>query len=221
LSSTFGSSPLVRQLAPWAPAGTPAPGPQLAERLGEWVTAFDAIGLQAAHRAIKALPPHASAPRGRAAGATLAADFERTRGTLARAIAQDAALPHESGYAPYKRRHFELQRQMEQLVGALREHVREVLSRGRPALRQLAALDAALEKVLARREQSLLPTAVALLERRFEQCRQAAGPDEDAAAWRAAFEAEWRAALRAELDLRLQPVAGLVEAAGIELNSEP
>lgn len=220
MSSTFGSSTLVRLLAPWAPAGTPAPGPDVAERLAGWVTAFDAIGLQAAHRAIKSVGPAPAAARPARAGTTLAEDFERTRGTLARAIAQDPTLPHELGYAPYKRRHFELQRQMEQLVGTLREHVREVLSQGTPALRQLAALDAALEQVLARREQALLPTAAALLERRFEQLRASAESADDRA-WVPGFEADWRAALHAELALRLAPVAGLIEATGTELNPQP
>lgn len=233
MSSTFGSSPLVRLFAQWAPTEAQATGTDLAEHLSHWVSAFDAIQLQVALRAVKAA---GAAPAGSARGtrppASLAQDFERARMTLARAISQDPALPNEFTYAPYKRRHLELQRQMEQLVGALRDHVRQVLAQAAaPQLRQLAALDAALDKVLAPREQDILLTAVALLEQRFAQLRknhlqdaEPSGPQEDPTTWRRpggwlhAFEKDWHDALLAELHLRLEPVAGLIEAAGIELN---
>jgi hypothetical protein len=227
------SSSLVRLLAPWAPARPPAPPVDVAERLGQWVGAFDAITLQSTQRAIRAMdtadvPVRPAGP----AALPLAQAFEQARATLARAIAQDPALPNETTFAPYKRRHLDLQRQMEQVIGALREHVRESLARTSPALRQLAALDQAMEKLMARREQALLPQAVALLERRFHQLRKehearvkAAGLDDDdpiawrrPGAWLHGFEREWRQALRAELSLRLEPVAGLVEATGTELN---
>jgi hypothetical protein len=230
LSSTFGSSTLVRLFAQWAPPVEQAAAADLGERLSHWVSAFDAIQLQAANRAIKAM---GAMPAGAAAKGTtgLADDFERARLTLAKAIAQDPALPNEFTYVPYKRRHLELQRQMEQLIGALRDHVRQALARATPQLRQLAALDAALDKVIAQREQALLSTATALLQKRFEQLRKrhlkdidAAGGEDDPATWRQAggwlhaFEKDWRDALLAELELRLEPVAGLIEATGTELN---
>lgn len=221
----------MRLFAQWAPSQGPAPDTDLAQRLGHWVSAFDAIGLQAAHKAIQAVgaPVPAGMRASRPAG-NLADDFARARGALVQAISLPPTLPNEFTYAAYKRRHLELQRQMEQMVGALREHVRETLARGALSLRQLAALDAALEKVIARREQALLPLAVALLERRFEQLRKAhaaqvkADAAEDdpmtwrrAGAWLHTFENDWRQVLLAELDLRLEPVAGLVEATGTEL----
>jgi hypothetical protein len=228
LSSTFASSSLVRLLAPWAPPSPPATGLDTAQRLSQWVGAFDAIELQAAHRAIKALD---AAPAAAGALPGLAQAFAQAREALAKAIAQDPALPNESTYAPYKRRHLELQRLMEQMVGALRAHVREQLAGAVPALRQLALLDAAMEKITARREQSLLPRAVALLERRFQQLHKdhlksvPADAQDDPMAWHRpgqwlhTFANEWRQALLAELALRLEPVAGLVEAAGAELDS--
>jgi hypothetical protein len=229
LSSTLETSPLVRLLSQWTPAREPASPPELAEGLARWVSAFDAIGLQAAHRGIRAMDPGAAGTPVDAAA--LARDIAQVRAALAQAIEQDAALPNETSYTPYKRRHLELQRQMDQAIGALRERARRALSRGAPRLRQLAALDAALETVLSRREQAILPTAVALLERRFQEHRKAQpkeredAPD-DFMAWRRpggwlhAFEAEWRRVLMAELALRLEPVAGLVEAGGIALNDD-
>lgn len=231
MSSTFASSTLARLLAQWAPGQAPAAPADLAVRLGAWVGAFDAIELQAANRAIRAMGVAApqNAHNGRLAGDLVQA-FGQARAALMTSISQDAVLPGESTYAAYKRRHLELQRQMEQMVGALREHVREALARATPPLRQLAALDAALDKVVARREQALLPKAALLLERRFTQLRknhlkdvEASGREDDPATWRRpgqwlhAFEHDWRQALLAELELRLEPVAGLVEASGTEL----
>lgn len=205
----------------------------MAARLGQWVGAFEAIGLHAAHRDIQAMAAARPSRALRPAPGSLAANFAQVRQGLARAIAQDAARPNEFSYAPYKRRHLELQRQMEQAVGALRAQVRGVLAQSTLALRQLAVLDAALDKVVSRREATLLPYHVALLERRFQQLQQAhqqtvqaSGPPDEPATWRRPggwlhfFETDWHQALLAELDLRLQPVAGLIEAAGVELNHD-
>lgn len=206
-----------------------------AERLGLWVNAFDAIGLQAAHPSIRALT--AAAPgrppdRGQTPVQALTDDFLRSRAALADLIAMDtvALSVADGGYAPYQQRHLKLQREMEQSIGALRGRVRETLGRVSPRLRQLAALDTVLEQVIAPREQVLLPKAPALMARRFEQLRrthrealEAAGHEDDAAlarqagGWLAAFDNDWRQALLAELDLRLEPVAGLIDA----LRNEP
>jgi hypothetical protein len=106
--------------------------------------------------------------------AALAKDFAQVRDQQARAIAQAPALPNELTYAPYKRRHLELQRQMGLAVDALRQRVRDALALQRsPALHQLAALDAAMDKVVSPREQALLPVAVTVLERRFGQLQAA------------------------------------------------
>lgn len=238
MRSHLANSALVRILAQWTPA--PEAGAQanadIVERLGEWVSAFDAIELHAAQQSIRAITKAAATPvraKGqRRAPAELGADFDRARMTLVRAISLEAVLPNEFTYAPYKRRHFELQRQMDQLIGVLRDHVREVLSGASAALRQLATLDAALQKVTAPREQALLPVAAALLERRFEQLRkahvkdmQASAQEDDPATWRKpgrwlhAFEIEWRQVLLAELEVRLEPIAALVEAGGCELKN--
>lgn len=217
-------------LGEWSPLAAEAAGMDFAERLSLWLNAFDAIGLQAAHQSIKAVTAPASpnlpaAPRGQAPAPD--ADLQRVRAALANAIAQDP-LPlgaSDADYSAYRQRHAELQRQMQQMIGALREHVRQVISRRSARLRQLAGLDAVLEQWLAPREQAVLPAVAALAEPRFEQLRgehrqaiEAAGAQDDPARWREpggwlhAFEGDWRQALSAELDLRLEPVAGLVEA---------
>jgi hypothetical protein len=212
LRTDFGHSTLVKLLGGWAPVEADPSGADFAERLSLWVNAFDAIGLQAAHQSIRAIAGAAPAPA-RAARPLHALSIEdevrAVRAALAHAIAQapEQAADTDAAYAPYRQRHQELQRRMEQMIAPLRDHVRQVLSRVSAGLRQLAALDAVLEQVLAPREQLLLPKASVLLERRFQQLRAAGDGD-----WLQAFGQDWRQALLAELELRLEPVTGLVEA---------
>jgi hypothetical protein len=182
----------------------------VAERLGLWLNAFDAIGLQSAQQAIRAI--QAPAPRrasDRSRPDALAADFQRLRTSLAKAIAQP--VEDDGTYAAFQQRHQKLQRDMEQSIGPFRDHVRQVLGRASGTLRQLAALDAVMEQVLAAREQKVLPAIGATLETRFRQLR-AAAHDDDATDWPAAFRNDWQQVLLAELELRLEPVAGLLDA---------
>jgi hypothetical protein len=92
-------------------------------------------------------------------------------------------------------------------------------------LRLLAALDEALDRILTARERQLLATLPSLLERRFQQllaAHQRALLDSGQAdepllwmqpgGWLAIFCEELQAMLIAELDLRLQPTLGLIEA---------
>ena len=105
-----------------------------------------------------------------------------------------------------------------------RARVRQQLSRATPRLRQLAALDGVTAQLLDVREQRLLATVPGWLERRFEQLRTAHTPANEAAneaanvdsqaqpPWLATFEREWQAVALAELEQRLLPVLGMVEA---------
>jgi hypothetical protein len=109
---------------------------------------------------------------------------------------------------------------MDMSIEALRAHVRQSLARASPRLAQLAALDAALDSLLVgAREQRLLAQVPAFLERRFEQLRPADPTDDDDGRWRTLFEQEFQAVLRAELDLRLQPVIGLLDALSNEVKT--
>lgn len=212
-----------------------------AERLSLWLNAFDAIGLQAAHQSIKTLTqpaPPTGTRRRPATPEALEQDVQRVRDALAHAIAQDPqplpplVLPSrngqrppapseakapEDGYTRFHQRHLELQRQMEQMITPLRDHVRQAIGQASAQMRQLAALDALFEQGLARREQGLMPTTAHLMHRRFEQLRQAQAQEPSDApspdnAWQQEFAHEWRQVLLAEVELRLQPVMGLVEA---------
>jgi hypothetical protein len=209
LRSTFGTSRLVRLLGEWTPVEPEAGGMDFAERLSLSLDAFDAIRLQSAQQAIRAMHVAPVTKPSAARRQDLAADLKGAHGTLARAIAQDPVAlaglaPEEVTYAVFRERHADLQRQMDLLVKPLRDHVRQALARTSPRLRQLAALDAVLEEMLAPREQALLPATATLLRRRFEQLRAEGRPQH--------FINDWRQALLAELDLRLEPVAGMIDA---------
>jgi hypothetical protein len=224
LHSHVSSARLASLLADSAPAAGPeAQAADFAEGLAAWLGALDAIGLREALQSIGTPAPvtPGAAPAG--GTAALAQALQRVRRTLADGIL--APADPSPDYAPYRRRHLEHQRRMESRIGALRGQVREALAAATPRLAQLAALDAAMAQAFGEREQRLLAALPALLERRFERLLEAhrgalqgEGRADDPAAWRRpggwldAFERAWQQVLLAELELRLQPVAGMIEA---------
>jgi hypothetical protein len=143
----------------------------------------------------------------------------------------DIAAAYQPAYQPFRRFHLAQQASMEASVRALRSSVRQALARASAPLRQLAALDEVLDNTLCVREHQLLATVPLLLERRFEQLlkahqqpladtRQADSPAArpPPAEWLSDFCRELQGVLLAELDLRLQPTAGLIEALRNEAN---
>ncbi|WP_345251243.1 DUF3348 family protein, partial [Pigmentiphaga soli] len=164
----------------------------------------------------------------------------RVRAALANAIAADgaaggagrggrarrAALPEPAGevadYSMYRQRYLSLQHTMETAIAALRGRLRGALAAGTPGMARLAALDAVMERALGARERGLLAGVPALLETRFDRLRRAAaqdaGTEGDAAgdpppgSWLAVFRKDMQRVLLAELDIRLQPVEGLLAA---------
>jgi len=230
--NTLSSSSLVRCLAGLglgAGAGSaPAahPQPTLAARLGQWLDWTDAIALSAALTA-DADPGSAEAvPAAPALEFDAAAACARVRRELTQAVMADGVFaadppdrrrvsgvtppdsPAETGFAPYRRRYLAHQRAMDDRIGALRLDVRAALSLRTPALRRLAALDAALDAALRPRERHLLSRVPALLERHHARLH----PTQSVAEELATFCRDAQAVLLAELDFRLQATAGLVEA---------
>jgi len=137
----------------------------------------------------------------------------------------DLAADSASAYAPYHRFYQAHQRDMELSIQPLRTNVRAALGKTSPRLAKLAELDATLEIILRERESKLLATLPLLLKKRYmaaftsHQQVQAASqhPDNPAAwtragGWLADFCTDMQTLLLAELDLRLQPTTGLIEA---------
>ena len=115
-------------------------------------------------------------------------------------------MPLADLLAPFRLLHAQQQRSMAARIATLRERLRARLAEASAPLARLAQLDAVLERAIAPQERQALTGLPALLTRRA-QAHHAADPRR----WRARFWADLQRALRAELDLRLQPVLGLME----------
>lgn len=141
--------------------------------------------------------------------------------------APDPDLPADlaAAYKPYRRFYETHQRNMESRIRPLKISVRETVARASPRLRKLAELDGTLEKILRDRESRLLMSVPVLLEKRFRHlfkshqqkladARQADNPQlwTQANGWLTHFCSDMQMVLLAELELRLQPTVGLIEA---------
>ena len=240
--TNFNSSRLLRLLAELAVVDDGEPKQNFAERLGHWLNFADAITLHAAQgaaspsaaptaaRPVNAAELEAEFSRVRTAlansiTASCSADGGETRIKLPapKPGADIAAIDLAVAYEPYRRFYQAHQGELEASVRPLRGKARQALARSGSQLGQLASLDAALDQVLGARERQLLATVPLLLEKRFAQLanahrqRLAEQPDDPAwsmqpAGWLADFGNELKMVLLAELDLRLQPTLGLIEA---------
>jgi hypothetical protein len=226
--TAFTGSALTRLLARLADIDVPESRHAFADRLSQWLGWTDAISLSGVLNGSPAVVPAGL----RAVRAPSEEDeCVRLRGVLAKAIADDSALlaaekeqPGDPGkaadFSPYRRRYVARQQTMEMAIGPLRERLRASLAARSPAMAQLAALDAVMEQALSAQEYRLLATVPGLLEKHFRRLRQAhqeAVQDEPErgapqVAWQDVFRKDMQAVLLAELDIRLEPVEGLLEA---------
>jgi hypothetical protein len=255
--TNFNSSRLIRLLADLSLVDAAESKLDFAERLSQWLDLSDAITLHAVQNAGAASSSAAPSCGESVAAAAVEAEFARVRTALVKSITASCSpnigetrmnLPtpqagatidiaaayqpeYQPAYQPFRRFHLAQQASMEASIRPLRSSVRQALARASAPLRQLAALDEALDNTLSVREHQLLATVPLLLERRFEQrlkahqpplgdTRQADSPAArpPPAEWLSDFCRELQGVLLAELDLRLQPTAGLIEALRNEAN---
>ncbi len=142
--------------------------------------------------------------------------------THLRLPAPEPRVPEDesAAFAPYLRFYTGQQRMMETKVLNLHLQIRDASAMLSPRLAHLCELDKALGDTLAQHARKAFGDIPRLLQARFcgllEQCRlQPAGGDDRAASWvdwQRQFHGDLRAALLAELDARLLPTLGLVEA---------
>lgn len=218
--------------------------PDVAERLGQWLGAVDAVRLNGALHSIESypaqgLPPGQTVDWRAMEGACQSVQAELNelivpRATPARAprwrggsAPVEAIDPKaEADFATHGQRYLGQQKQMEARLSAMRVQMRQWLSQGSPALRQLAALDAVLEQMLGAREQKLWAQLPGFLEGRLAHWRrlhaqrlEVLGQDDVPQQWRQpggwlfAFEQDVRALWQTEVQVRMQPIMGLLEAA--------
>lgn len=186
-------------------------------------------------------PAFAPPARVRVDAAVLHARFAQVRAALEQSILRGSApapgmpriempstaLTHpidaRSAFDPFRRYFSAHQRQMETVIRSLRAQLRGMLDKGSARHQRLAALDALFENILLEREARQLGLIVTGFEKRFaralkahlKQLHEAAACDEPAPPsqdWLAPLCDDMHTALLAELDLRLQPVQGLIEA---------
>jgi Protein of unknown function (DUF3348) len=185
----------------------PAPRPAFADRLGHWLGWTGAIALSAALDAAPAAPAAAGpGPTG-----DEEADFQRVRAERVAALAAGPSEPASSpaDFGPYRRHCLAQQQAMQQAVGSLRQRLRAALARHSAQGAQLAALDALLDPALAAPERTLLGLVPLRLQTHFEQLQATADLHPG---WRRDFEQDLARVLTAELDHRLLPARGLLDA---------
>jgi hypothetical protein len=192
-----------------------------ADRLSQWVGWTDAISLSAALNG----GPATSRSGARAGASAEEAECIRMRAALANAVADGRAFAADerqepTDFSPHRSRYLARQQAMEAGIGPLRGRLRAALATRSPVMARLAAVDAVMEQVLGAQERSLLATVPALLEGHFERLRKAAEAtdgsdardDVPPDAWLEVFRKDMREVLLAELELRFQPIEGLIEA---------
>ncbi|MCD9031222.1 DUF3348 domain-containing protein [Luteimonas sp. Y-2-2-4F] len=225
--TTLRGPTFVHQLARLTGAEPAPPRQAPTERLGQWLDWTHAIALSAALDA----PPAGASAAAEPVDGDADDDCARVRAALEAAIAGDPAFSSTEAGADaaldsafFRQRYVALQRTMEAHIGRLRGRLRDRLA-ATDGLARLAAVDAAMERALARREQALLSAVPALLDARFARAHRSADGDAaesmptpaparaaTPAAQLEAFRRDMRGLLLAELDTRLQPVEGLLAA---------
>ncbi|MCV2355699.1 DUF3348 domain-containing protein [Paucibacter sp. B2R-40] len=244
---SFPPESLSRLLRQWCVA--PGSPPPAAERLGSWFCWADAIEISqvlttSPGRANSERPqaddlrrpPSEEGGQGRS-GPSLSCEAARiesmcwANAELARIQAQLAASFNHTELAcesdsmsdgaalkellvPYLQHFAQQQRLIESRTAAFRTRLRACLTRDCDELARLAQLDDYIERAMAPPQLRAMTGLSALLETRASK-HYAADPRQ----WRARLWSDLQRLLRAELDQKLQPVLGLIEA--LNTNSPP
>ncbi len=222
--STVRGPAFIRLLTRLTDVDAPQSAATLPDRLSLWLDWKQAIALSTALDGVPAEPAE-DVP---AFGQSVEEECMRSRAALVQAVETDRAfltaaqreaqgmpsLDAANDYAPLRQRYIALQRKIQATTGSLRGNLRDMLAQASPALARLAEVDAVMEMALSPREQSLLGKVPTLLGDYFDGLRQRTqGTTDDAAAlWLDVFRKDMQSVLLAELDVRFQPVEGLLAA---------
>ena len=235
--TAFSGPTLIRLLARLADVEVTESRQSLSDRMSQWLHWTDAIALSTA---LNGNPP--VVPSGaQALDSAEETECARVRSTLVNAIvggsvsasakrhsaqtsSHGASMDAAVDYAAFRQIYLSMQQTMETGIGNLRGRLRAKLAARTPDMSRLAEVDAVMERALSPRERSLLATVPGLLGGHFERLLKAdretradAQALEDASeiapgAWLTVFRKDMRSVLLAELDLRFQPVEGLLAA---------
>lgn len=228
----------IRLLARLTDVDIPQSNQALSDRLSQWIDWTRAVALS---RALAGKTPAAASDVQHFDGA-VEKECARARASLVAAIAADFELPParrhggEPGHAQdgrtdeamdytfFHQRYLTIQRAMQAATGKLRGRLRDMLAQKSADMALLAEVDAVMELTLSPREQTLLSAVPRLLGQHFQRLQQAAQmPPADAhlpegastappGEWLGVFRKDMQAVLLAELDVRFQPIEGLLAA---------
>jgi hypothetical protein len=236
--TAFSGPTLIRLLARLADVDVTESRQSLSDRLSQWLHWTDAIALSTA---LNGNPP-AVASGAQALGSVEETECAHVRSTLVNAIvggrvsaaakrpgpaqtsSHGASMDAAVDYPAFRQTYLSMQQTMETGIGNLRGRLRAKLAARTPGMNRLAEVDAVMERALSPRERSLLATVPALLGAHFERLRKAerealadaqaseGAPIVAPGAWLNVFRKDMQSVLLAELDLRFQPVEGLLAA---------
>ena len=216
----------IRLLARLTNVDVPPSRQSLSDRLGHWLDWTHAVALSTSLDG----KPSAVDSDVPIFGSAEENECVRVRSSLVSTIAGDRAFAMEGcaseavDYSAFRQRYLAIQRSMQATTGNLRGRLRDMLAQSTADMARLAAVDAAMERALSPREQTLLAHVPALLGEHFERLRQAeqkmladAQVSEGAPAiapggWLEVFRKDAQSVLLAELDVRFHPVEGLLAA---------
>lgn len=212
-ASGISSSALIGLLTRLTATKVPESSQSISERLSQWLGWTDAISLSSVLGATNKKQPSAS----RAVSSAEEAEVTRVRETLLKILADEGgALRTATDFSPYRRRYVSRQQTMETAIAPLRTRLQAALVARSPALAQLAAVDAVMAQALGAHEVRVLSMIPTLLEKHYTRLRRAEAdsidPDVSPDLWLDGFIDDMQSVLFAELDIRLQPIEGLLEA---------
>lgn len=229
--ATIRGPTFIRLLARLADAAdVPAPSQSMPDRLGHWLDWRHAIALSTALDDKPSKVDGATQLDGAQEDAC-----SRVRTALIQAIAgdpasaafrqpgqgKDGAEEKDMGapidYSIFRQHYLTVQRRMQTAIGNLRNQLRGALAQKSAEMARLAEVDAVMEGVLGPRERQWMAQVPTLLGQRFERLRQSAqahptGAHLSQGAWLGVFRKDMQNLLLAELELRFQPVDGLLAA---------
>jgi uncharacterized protein DUF3348 len=238
---SLGGSRLVRFLTDLSVTGTQVSHRQFTERLGQLIDFSDSITLSDAHARDLEVESEEVAEFGEG----ISSEFIRARSTIVQAAmrsffpgsgptrikwpAQEAGIPAgpSSAAAPYLKFYSSQQADIDAKIRGLHLRSREAVARLSPRLERICAIDAALTDALAVHSRRYFSSVPRLLGRRleflFSDHQQRVEDGEDASSsWlqtREQFRRETQGLLLAEIEARLLPSLGLIEALNEETNT--
>lgn len=246
--ASLNTSRLVRFLTDLAPSDADVSHQQFTEKLGQLLGFSDAITLSAALEQMVKKPFEASDKplsavedeflQSRTAmvthiikSCTPSAGPTRIKLPVPR---PDSPFDVRAAYEPYHRFYVAHQQHLEASIRSLRASVRDSIAGGSPRLQQLVTLDACFDEILTDKSRRIFTHVPRLLEKRFDHQYQIhqqrlvgiQQPESPAlwlqpGGWLEKYCKDMQTALLAELEVRLQPVLGLIEAFRKEVSKTP